>query len=61
MELWIAVVLFIAALTGCIICAFAACRKKRKQLTVLAVLLGILSLVPGGYAVFTLLFVDAIK
>ena len=61
MELWIAGVLFIAALAGCMICAVAARQKKRKQLTVLSVLLGVLSLVPGAYAVLTLLFVDAIK
>ncbi len=61
MELWIAGLLFITALTGCIICSVAARQKKRKQLKVLSVLLGVLSLVPGAYAVLTLLFVDAIK
>ena len=61
MELWFAVVLFTAALTGCIICAVAARQKKSKQLTALAVLLGLPALALGAYAALTLIFVDAIK
>ncbi|HBC94699.1 MAG TPA: hypothetical protein DCZ10_17825 [Pelotomaculum sp.] len=61
MELWIAVVLFTTALAGCIICAVAARQKKSRQLTVLAVLLGLPVLVLGAYTALTLIFIDAIK
>lgn len=61
MELWIAVVFFIAALLGCVICAVVASKKKSKKLTVLAVFFGLAMFALAVYVALTLIFVDGIQ